>query len=83
MRSFAPLAPFDGPLGSARGFGKRGQAREGARPHTTFPFPHHLLREGFLIYHVRHLGDVAAVVPFQHVDQALHAASGHAFVGIG
>jgi len=42
-----------------------------------------LLRERFLIHDVRHLGDVAAVVPFQYVDQSLHAAARHAFIGIG
>src|ERR1017187_2156340 len=51
------------------------------RPHTQ-PSPR-LLREGFFVYHVGHLGDVASVVPFQHVDQSLHAAAGHAFIGIG
>src|SRR5690349_20637366 len=31
----------------------------------------------FFIYHIRHLLAIAAVVPLQHVDQALHAATGH------
>jgi hypothetical protein len=36
--SFARLGPFDFPLGFARGFGKTGQAREGARPYTGSSF---------------------------------------------
>src|ERR1035437_8562545 len=52
---------------------------EGARPHTSY----FLFREGFLIHHIRHLRNIAAVVAFQHVNQSLDAASGHAFVGIG
>src|ERR1017187_7630218 len=42
-----------------------------------------LLLERFFVHHVGHLGDVASVVPFQHVDQSLHTSSGHAFIGIG
>src|ERR1019366_9180726 len=44
---------------------------EGARPHTTY----FLFREGFLIPHIRHLRNIAAVVAFQHVNQSLDAAS--------
>jgi len=40
-----------------------------------------LLRERFLIHDVRHLGDVAAVVPFQYVDQSLHAAAAMPLLG--
>src|SRR5437773_12107129 len=36
----------------------------------------------FLVHNVWHLGRVAAVIPFQHVDQCLDGAPGHAFVGI-
>ncbi len=34
------------------------------------------------LFTIRHLANVASVVPFQHVDQSLHAAAGHAFLGI-
>ena len=36
----------------------------------------------FLVHDVWHFGRVAAVVALEHVDQSLHAATGHAFVGI-
>ena len=42
-----------------------------------------LLPERFLVHHVRHFRNLAAVVCFEHVDQALNAAPRHAFVGIG
>jgi hypothetical protein len=38
--------------------------------------------ESLFVYHVRHLGNVAAVVSFQHVDQSLDAAPSHAFIRI-
>ena len=41
-----------------------------------------LLLKRFLIHNIWHLGRVAAVVPFQHVDQRLSRAPSHAFVGI-
>ncbi len=41
-----------------------------------------LFRERFFVHHVGHLGDVAAVVSFQHVNQSLHSASSHTFVWI-
>ena len=36
------------------------------------------LCQSLLIHHVRHLGDIAAVISFQHVDQTLHATPRHA-----
>jgi hypothetical protein len=38
--------------------------------------------ERFLIYYIRHLRWVTAVVAFEHIDQPLDAAASHAFVGI-
>src|SRR5271165_7412699 len=40
------------------------------------------LSKRFFVHHERHLLDVATIISFQHVDQALHAASRHAAVGI-
>src|SRR5215472_10429708 len=37
------------------------------------------LLERLLVHHVRHPGDVPAVVAFQHVNQTLHRLPGHAF----
>src|SRR5438477_12088305 len=36
----------------------------------------------FLVHNVWHLGRVAAVIPFQHVDHCLDGAPSHAFVGV-
>ena len=41
-----------------------------------------LFLKRFLIHNIWHLGRVAAVVPFQHVDYCLGSAPSHAFVGI-
>src|SRR5579863_3034 len=42
-----------------------------------------LFSEGFLVHHIGHFGKIAAVVPFQHVNQALSTTSSHALVWIG
>ena len=44
--------------------------------------PRHLL-EGFFINDIGHLREIAVVVFFQHVDQALYAASRHTFIWVG
>jgi hypothetical protein len=44
--------------------------------------PNLLFGKGLFIHYVRHLCDIAAVVILENIDQALHRASGHAFVGI-
>src|SRR5579859_6407215 len=51
--------------------------------HSNFKFMQTVLDlERFFIHHVRHLLDISTVVFLQHIDQALHTASGHAFVRI-
>ena len=42
-----------------------------------------LLSERLFVYYIGHFGEIAAIVGFEHVDQSLNAAAGHAFVGIG
>src|SRR5207248_5375716 len=49
---------------------------------STFGISAVLAAEGFFVHHVRHLGWIAAVVPFQYVDESLNSATSHAFVGI-
>src|ERR1035438_4067259 len=68
LRSFAPLG--------------RARAPVPTQSHlylSNFNLP----LECFFIYYVRHLGRVAAVVPFQHIDESLNAAARHAFIWIG
>ena len=51
--------------------------------HTRSRFEWFLIRECLFVHHVRHLGQIAAIVAFENVHQTLHAPSGHALIGIG
>src|ERR1019366_195176 len=59
--------------------GAPGAARLAVETREYWHRRRHSLHESFFIHHVGHLGEVSPVVPFQHVDQSLHTASGHAF----
>jgi hypothetical protein len=52
--------------------------------YTLLPAPCLLLlaRERFFVHDVWHLCRVSAVISFEHVNQSLHRAPGHAFVRI-
>src|SRR5208282_6414380 len=79
-RQALPLAEY--PAETVRACGASQGRGKAPSPHNLISTSS-LLREGFLVNYIRHLANVAAVVPFQHVNQSLDAASSHAFIGIG